>query len=427
MPNIEKFFHIAIPLLILGIPLHYSVFPLCLMMLLLRCVTSERTTVAAFLILYAGPTIGCVRSIYPFLPVYGLAFSLLGILMVFKEFSGYFNKNRSGIIALILVFAYFFFSMVHGGGDAYSRDKLSGILNSGIMSMLGFYILFTSDKLRNGQFAQMLIITSIMMIEYLLTFYHINPGGILDFNWMRAATTYIEQTQIEHKIIGYQHIGMNTAFALGIYMAKKKLHTRETLYFCFLCVWLSLMSGARQSVLAVAAIIVVRYILFGNTGEAKFKAKYVVVISLFLLVLYNLAYMLEIEAITTTLEEGDTGRNLLKLQALSIFELYPYFGKGLGGFYQMTGENYPHNFFLEILCECGLVGLIYFSFVCLFYILNNRIGISQQTGNHSFFIIMIIALAVRCMVSGDFTISIQLFSALFALSSLSNIQKSKNY
>ena len=51
MPKIEKFFYIAIPLLILGIPLHYSVFPLCLAMLLLRCVTSERTTVAAFLIL----------------------------------------------------------------------------------------------------------------------------------------------------------------------------------------------------------------------------------------------------------------------------------------------------------------------------------------------------------------------------------------
>lgn len=418
MPKIEKFFYIAIPLLILGIPLHYSVFPLCLAMLLLRCVTSERTTVAAFLILYAGPTIGCIRSIYPFLPVYGILFSFLGILMVFKEFSGFFNKNSSGIVALLFVFAYFYIAMLYGGEDAYSKDKLSHILSNGVMSMLGFYILFTSPRLRNGQFAQLLIITSVMMIEYIVSYYHINAGSILDFNWMREATTSILQTQLEHMIINYQHIGMNTAFALGIYMARKELQTREALYFCILGIWLSLMSGARQSVLAVVTIIAVRYMFFGNNGEAKFKAKYVVLIGLFLFVLYNLSFFLSIDAITKTFEEGDSGRNMLKLQALSIFESNPYFGQGLGGFMRITGEDYPHNFFLEILCECGLVGLIYFSFVCLCYLLKNKIGLRQQTGNQSFFIIMMIALAVRCMVSGDFTISIQLFSALFALSSL---------
>lgn len=424
MPKLELFFYITIPLLILGIPLHYSVFPLCLAMLVIRCVTSERTTVASFLMLYAGPTIGCIRSIYPFLPVYGAMFSLLGFIMVFREYNGFFYKNRSGIFALLLVFAYFYCTLVYGGYNEEGVDKFSGIISNGITSLLGFYVLFTSRKIQNSQFAQMLIITSVMMIEYLLTFYHFSAGGIFDFNWLRETATYIEETQLDHKIIGYQHIGMNTAFALGIFMAKRKLETKETIYFCIVCFWLALMSGARQSVLAVAAIIAVRYILLGNTGEAKLKIKYVILISVLLYIVYNLAYWLNIEAITKTFEEGDTGRDLLKIQALLIFEREPFFGQGLGGFMVITGEDYPHNFFLEILCECGLVGMIFLAGVCLIYMMKNKIGIRQQTGNNSFFIIMMIALTVRCMVSGNFTLSIQLFSALFALSSLSYIKKS---
>lgn len=48
----------------------------------------------------------------------------------------------------------------------------------------------------------------------------------------------------------------------------------------------------------------------------------------------------------------------------------------------------------------------------------HKIGIGQLTRNDSFFLIIMISLFVRCMVSGNFTISIQLFSALFALAAL---------
>lgn len=416
MSKYDNVFYILIPFLTLGIPMHYSIFPICLALLILRCISSERTTVAAFLMLYAGPTIGCIRSIYPFLPVYGLMFSVIGLLLVTKEFKGFFKKNRTGLFSLALIFGYFCFSLIYGGFIEEGQNKFYGIINNGISSFLGFYILFRSSKIRNDQFAQMLLITSILMTVYILTFYGFSAGNILDFNWFREVCTIIENTQ-EHKIIGYQHIGMNTAFALGILFSKKRLATKESIYYCIMCMWLTLMTGARQAMLAVVAIIALRYCLFGNSGIYKVKLKYIALSILFLAFIYNLAYYLNIEVITQTIEEGDTGRNLLKIQALSIFSLEPFFGQGLGGFYKLTGEDYPHNFFLEILCECGLIGAIYFTAVCFSYIKHNRIRLYQQTANNSLYIIMMIALTIRCMVSGNFTISIQLFSALFALSS----------
>lgn len=422
MKTIDKFFYILMPMLMLGIPLGYSTFPLCVILLLFRCITAERTTVAAFLMLYAGPTIGCIRSVYPSIPIYGMMFMIFGFLMAWKEFYGFFNKNSSGIIAMLLVFVYFYFSLYHGGFYEEGIVKFWGLINNGISSLLGFYVLFTSSRLRNIQFAEMLLIASVLMVEYLITMYGLNPGSILDFNWLREASSYIE-INYERKLISYQHIGMNTAFALGVYLSKNHLTLKETFYICVLCLWFALMSGARQATLAVVVIIALRYLLFGPNGVSRFKLSYVLGIIVFIALMYNLAYYFNIDTITRTFESGDSGRMRLQLQALSVFSMEPYLGQGLGGFMRITGENYPHNFFLEILSECGLIGLLYFSVVCLIYILKNHIGIRMQSANGSFVLIMLLALGVRCMVSGNFVLSIQLFSALFALSSNVRFQK----
>lgn len=119
MLKLEKIFYIVLPLLVVGIPYHYSVFPLCVAALFLRCLTAERKTVAAFLMIYAGPTIGCIRAAYPSLPLYGAVFSLFGFLLVFKDFKGFFQKNISGILSLLAIFAFFYISLLYGGGSEY--------------------------------------------------------------------------------------------------------------------------------------------------------------------------------------------------------------------------------------------------------------------------------------------------------------------
>ena len=419
MLKIEKLFYFILPLLVLGIPFNYSLFPICVAALLLRCITAERTTVAAFLMIYAGPTIGCIRAAYPSLPLYGAVFSLLGFLIVLRYFKGFFYKNLSGILSLLVIFVFFYFSLLNGGNNEYGQEKFWGIINNGIYGLVGFYILFTSRSINNEQFTQMLLITSIIMVEYLVFIFGFKAGGLFDYNWVREAVSFLDKTT-GGNIIGYQHIGMNIAFAYGIFMSSKSLDKKRLLYYSILCFQLALMSGARQAMLATIVVLVMRLVMFGNSENNRVKIRGVVIVVLSLLLLYNIAILLDIEIVRKTLESGDTGRDELKQQALTIFGNNRFFGSGLGGFCKITGENYPHNFFLEVLSECGLVGLFFFSFVCIVFMLKHKIGLRQITGNDSFFVIIMISLFVRCMVSGNFSVSIQLFSALFALASLYN-------
>lgn len=62
------------------------------------------------------------------------------------------------------------------------------------------------------------------------------------------------------------------------------------------------------------------------------------------------------------------GRVQLWAEGLKLFKLYPLFGTGLGGWWAVTG-NYlsPHNTYLHITVELGLVGLaLYLIYIALF-------------------------------------------------------------
>lgn len=295
-----------------------------------------------------------------------------------------------------------------------------GIISNGISGLVGFYILFTSRTINNEQFTQMLLVTSIIMIEYIVFVFGVQAGGVFDYNWIREAVGVLDKTT-GGNVIGYQHIGMNIAFAYGIFMSSKCLDNRKLWYYSVLCFQLALMSGARQAMLATLVILVIRYAVIGKFG--KFDIKGIVLVVLLVIALVNVAVSLDVEIVKNTLESGDTGRDELKQQALVIYENNRLFGSGLGGFTKLTGNNYPHNFFMEVLSECGLVGLFFLSLVCFTFILKHKIGIRKMTGNESFFVIIMIALFVKCMVSGNFTVSIQLFSTLFALASLSGNKK----
>ncbi len=55
-----------------------------------------------------------------------------------------------------------------------------------------------------------------------------------------------------------------------------------------------------------------------------------------------------------------SSRDNLFLYAREMFFLYPLAGVGLDGYEQLTGYIYPHNLILNIACEGGLVGLVFF-------------------------------------------------------------------
>ena len=105
--NIRKAFYAILPLLIIGITLGYTSFPIALLCLvgMLGCTT--RHTIGFFLVTYGGPLGGCIRTMYPSLPIYGLLLQLIGFILLWDVIGGLLKKNTSAIAYLFVTLAIF--------------------------------------------------------------------------------------------------------------------------------------------------------------------------------------------------------------------------------------------------------------------------------------------------------------------------------
>lgn len=60
-------------------------------------------------------------------------------------------------------------------------------------------------------------------------------------------------------------------------------------------------------------------------------------------------------------QQHSAGRDALYQAAIELWRERPVFGHGLGGWRTLTGENYPHNVFLELACEGGAIAVVLFT------------------------------------------------------------------
>ena len=219
------------------------------------------------------------------------------------------------------------------------------------------------------------------------------------------------------KVISYHIVGMNSLFALSFIISQHDIKKTTLLYYSILATQLVLFSGARQAIFGLIIIFAIRYYFkSGNVGVRRGKLKYLVSAIVLLYLSVSLLELLDLDYINNTLSEGDEGRSLLSDLAIALFLKYPIFGSGIGGFQHNVFMMYPHNFFLEVLCECGIFGLLLLSCVVFSFVRKHKINLFYLTKNNTFFFIILIALMARCVVSADLTYSIQLFSAIFACS-----------
>ena len=139
-------------------------------------------------------------------------------------------------------------------------------------------------------------------------------------------------------------------------------------------------------------------------------------ITLMSLVFLFLVQYLESEFISNTIAEGDRIRERNIDIALAIFMSNPIVGVGLGGFHYVSGIIYPHNFFLELLSETGLIGTTLAMLLLFLPLSRCGQGLLHINASNQFIFLILLGTAVRVMFSSDLTESIELFSAVFAIS-----------
>ncbi|MFR5943349.1 MAG: O-antigen ligase family protein [Parabacteroides merdae] len=142
-----------------------------------------------------------------------------------------------------------------------------------------------------------------------------------------------------------------------------KLRKRNVVTLLLPLIILLLIAQARQAIFGTFIILFIRLII--DTRISLDKKIWFSVILAFasLLILTNLkSKAIEGSMNATTLSQS---LNRDYDNAFKILETDFILGKGLGGFSTNGARAYPHNLFLELFCELGMVGTLFDCYDCI--------------------------------------------------------------
>ena len=420
--SIQRIYYIIIPLLIWGITAGYTTFALSLLALLPLLAVTNRHTLGIFLVMYGGVLGGIIRSLYP-IPIYGVLLEFLGLVLLYDIIIDLFHHRPKSFWGIIFVLVFFGLFFLIGPRDGFAASKYGNMWMHGIVMLFGYYAFSRSKNVEVENMMQILLLVTLCEIAYVVAALKMTPGSLFDFDWFRKQymmNFYVDKA--EASLIDYQEVGMNVAFAISIYLSQIRLDKKKAIFYVFCAVLLSAMSGARQAIFGVVLVIVMRAVFFReqNVGTQKSLYRLFSVMGVFVLlalVIIVVLPMLDSSVVSQTLEEGDSGRTILWLQAVSLFQQNPIFGVGLGGYHYYTEEAYPHNFLLELLCETGLFGVISVIVIILLVFKSFHTDVFYITNSRLFYFLIVLSIVARVLVSSDLTESIELFSAIFAMGS----------
>lgn len=419
----NRFDYLPIILLLflsLGIYVGYSVFPVCLAFLILSLCRFDKDTVGVFLLMFGGQIGGITRTYYPFLPVYGILLNLVGIYLLRGYFSSFFSDCKKGIHYFLMVCVVFFIFYLLGDGSDYASSKMFNIVFHGSVMLFGYYVYLKSHNVNNFNLGYILILTSITYISFVINYYGFSVGSIIDYEWFRQSSMAYDYVNEDNIILGYQEVGMVSLFGIGIVISDLKFNVKQAIALAIIAFQIIMTSGARQAIFGFVIIIFLRFVFFNETRKSM-KVIYAIIgfIVCSLFVYWILLHGGEKAA--STLSSGESDRDLIFTDAIRIFNTSPVFGVGLGGFATNTVIDniaWPHNFFLEILCETGIIGSALLFVIVLNSWIRNKVSLKLQTAHYSFFFLVVAVLFLRVMVSSDLGESIELFSAAFVCGAL---------
>ena len=426
---LHKVYYILIPALIIGISFGYTSFDVALVSFLPLLFMTNRHTVGVFFILYGSILGGIILAMHPSIPIYGVILVLIGFVLIRDLIADMFRNSMQSFRMMALILAVFGVFYLIGPGDEWAINKYTKMCSTGMLMTVGYYAFSRSNMIDAEGLFRLLFVAAICMYAYVIHSMNMTPAQIFNYNWFRDQSGYSFKMYKEHGgvdvLVSYQHIGMMIAYSVAILLSQVKLNKITVAFYIICGMHATLMSGCRQAIFAMLIIITLRMVVFTASNlqyqisTNRIMKIIIGIISAFFIIWIFLENV-QSEAILNTLNEGDSGRQKQYLDAWNIFLHNPLYGAGIGGYHAITGDTWPHNFFMELLCETGLIGTIIIVVIAIHFLVRKGVGLFYRTESDMFYILVIITLLIRIMVSADFRESIELFSALFAISAVQN-------
>ncbi len=422
-PSLDVTFMCVIAIMLVAISINMLPFWAVLAALVIRLIYADTHTVGVFLLMFGGILGSTIRFEMPFLPIYGLILNFLGLWMV-KDTFKHFKYESASIQMMAIVLIYFFMAYILSPNinDIRATTKICGIIMNGVMMFFAYYTIIHSHEIKNETLTQCLFLASILFLVHNMNLLGIKPNNFFDYEWHRKGSELLLGLQNDDlflKFVNYQVVGMNALFGISIYLAKLENTKSKVIIYSLIALQLVLTSGARQAIFGTIIIIFLYLTIFnsrnlqesGNNG----KIVYLLIGAAAFYLLLQVLPMLGVGYISETLDSGDKGREMLITMGWDLFLKNPLLGSGIGGFnHAYPGMLYPHNLFIELLCECGIVGVAFLVAILVTHFRCQRLNTLFLTENKTFIFLIVAALGIRVMVSDDLTASIGLFSAFFA-------------
>lgn len=385
-------------------------------LLIIVLLTMNNRTKSIVLILFVGPVIGMLFYILH-IPLVGyLCCAVLGLFYMRKEVFKIFTEHNYSFfyffILLIIYACYYLLGPQHG----YSEEKLLSFLIKGAPSLFAFILYIESDDMEELKIAQLLCTISLLYISLAFDYcYYTRPSSFGDFDFLRSSSVIMMHKE-EAINISYHSIGISSMLGVAFILSNRNIRLilkNERLILFLILLFIVFISQARQAIIGVIVIIAVRLLIDINI---KKRTKF----SLLILLLASFTAILSFsgtKAFKSSLNAKSTSQMINRdySDAKKILERKLFFGAGLGGYSTNGKRAYPHNLFLELLCEIGIVGTLVTVLLITMHLREQKFTFLYATNSGLLYLPLITAIFIRAMISADLIENIILITALLSV------------
>lgn len=345
----------------------------------------------------------------------GGVFIIIGILLIWKEIIKLkFSLFKEYLPLLIILVSFGISAFVNMNGIDYDV-KFFKIFITATLSFITFSVFLSKAyKIRFKLLGVVFLILGAFMLRLVIDINDLQgPLSFFHYGFMRDQTNiYLNTSNVmsDDFIISYHTPGFLALIGIVFIMFSNNFKfTLLNIFLFFISFIIIYYTGARQNLFGYILLV-----LFFLSTHKKYSYYYkfylltafITVIGLALKytksdLLENILYS---DNISSAIEAG--GRSLHFLEGINYFLKNHLTGIGIG--YHNYGNNarWPHNLFIEILAEVGILGLLIVLLALTFSIVRNRINKKINTR----WLLLIVPFFIRSMISGSLTTNVIIFS-----------------